>query len=63
MYPAYVDAHKAVFENEDVEHGKPTNKVEGLILLDTLDITMTDAVEKCCEVIKDVAKKASVSKL
>ncbi|KAF9528502.1 hypothetical protein CPB83DRAFT_869476 [Crepidotus variabilis] len=57
VYPAYVDAHKAVFEGEDVEHGKPTSKVEDLIVLETLDITMTDAVERCCEVIKNVAEK------
>lgn len=59
VYPAYVDAHKEVFENGDVEHGKPTPKIEGLVLLETLDISITDAVERCCQVIKGVAEKAS----
>jgi nicotinamide/nicotinate riboside kinase len=54
VYPAYVEAHKDVFENGDVEHGKPTNKVEGLVLLESLNISMNEAVERCCEVIKEV---------
>ncbi|KAF8973193.1 P-loop containing nucleoside triphosphate hydrolase protein [Flammula alnicola] len=57
VYPAYVEANKDIFENGDVEHGKPTNKVGGLILIESLDISMSDAVERCCEVIKEVAEK------
>ncbi|KAF9564775.1 P-loop containing nucleoside triphosphate hydrolase protein [Agrocybe pediades] len=57
VYPAYVEAHRDAFENGDVEHGKPTNKVENLILLESLDISMTEAVERCCVVIKDAAER------
>jgi len=58
VYPAYVDAYKEVFENQDVENGKPTDKVDRLVLLESLNITMTDAVERCCHVIKEAAIKA-----
>ncbi|KIM45070.1 hypothetical protein M413DRAFT_8407 [Hebeloma cylindrosporum] len=56
VYPAYLDAHKDVFVDGDVEHGQPTNKIEGLILLESLDISMSDAVERCCGMLKDVAE-------
>ncbi|KAF9523474.1 P-loop containing nucleoside triphosphate hydrolase protein [Crepidotus variabilis] len=55
IYPAYVDAHKMMFEGGDVEHGKPTNSIDDLVLLETSDITTTDAIERCCRVIKAVA--------
>lgn len=54
IYPAYIEAHKEVFEEGDVEHGKPTYKVEGLVLLESLNISMNDAVDRCCEVIEEV---------
>ncbi|CAA7259174.1 unnamed protein product [Cyclocybe aegerita] len=54
VYPAYLEAHEEVFENGDVENGKPTDKVKDLILLDSLDISMTEAVERCCAVLKTV---------
>ena len=40
----------------DVEHGQPTNKIEGLILLESLDISMSEAVERCCGMLKDVGE-------
>lgn len=58
VYPAYIEANKDVFENGDVEKGKPTGKVEGLILLESLDISMSEAVDRCCQVIRDAAAKA-----
>ncbi|KAJ7647557.1 P-loop containing nucleoside triphosphate hydrolase protein [Roridomyces roridus] len=51
VYPAYVDAHAAVFENGDVEKGGPSGKVEGLVLLESLSMTMGEAVDRSCEVI------------
>lgn len=57
VYPAYVEANTDVFEDGDIEQGKPTNKVEGLILLESLNISMTEAVERCCEVIRAAAVK------
>ena len=52
MYPAYIEAHAAVFEGGDVENGAPTGKVPGLIVLESLKMTMGEAVTRCCEVIK-----------
>lgn len=53
MYPAYVEAHKDVFEDRDVEAGAPGAKVERLIVLETLKMSMGEAVEECCEVLQD----------
>ncbi|KAJ3511279.1 hypothetical protein NLJ89_g4196 [Agrocybe chaxingu] len=58
VYPAYLEAHEEVFENGDVENGKPTEKVKDLILLESLDISMTEAVERCCAVLKEVEENA-----
>lgn len=58
VWPAYVDAHKGVFENGDVEHGKLTGGIEDLVLLETLEISMTEAVERCCQVIHGIAQEA-----
>ena len=57
VYPAYVEAHKDLFEGGDVEHGKPTNKIKDLTLLESLDISMTEAVDRCCRVIKDACQR------
>lgn len=54
MYPAYIEAHEAVFEGGDVDNGAPTDKVPGLIVLESLKMTMGEAVGKCCEVIKQL---------
>ncbi|KAF8170292.1 P-loop containing nucleoside triphosphate hydrolase protein [Mycena galopus ATCC 62051] len=51
VYPAYVDANREVFEEGDVEKGKPTAKVEKLVLLESLEMSMGDAVSRSCEVI------------
>jgi len=56
VYPAYLDAHRDVFVDGDVEHGEPTNKIEGLVLLESLDISMSEAVERCCGMLKDVGQ-------
>lgn len=57
MYPAYIEAHEAVFEGGDVENGAPTGKVLGLIVLESLQMTMGEAVGRCCEVIKQLASE------
>jgi len=51
VYPAYVDANREVFEDGDVEQGKPSGKVEKLVLLESLEMSMGDAVSRSCEVI------------
>ncbi|KAI9066583.1 Flavocytochrome c [Trametes sanguinea] len=53
VWPAYVDAHKDMLENGDVEHGKPNGKVPGLILLEGLELSMTDMVDRVCGVLDD----------
>lgn len=56
VYPAYVDANRDVFENGDVENGDLSGKVKGLILLESLKMDMNEAVDRCCTVLKEVAK-------
>ncbi|KAJ7078836.1 P-loop containing nucleoside triphosphate hydrolase protein [Mycena belliarum] len=51
VYPAFVDAHAAVFEGGDVEAGAPSGKVAGLVLLESLSMSMEDAVSRSCEAI------------
>ena len=53
MYPAYVDAYRDIFENGDVEGGKPTGKLDGLVLIDMLPVTMDEAVDQCCAVLTE----------
>jgi nicotinamide/nicotinate riboside kinase len=57
VYPAYVDAHREVFEKGDVERGEPSSKVEGLVVLESLKMEMNDVVKRCCEVLKEVAER------
>ncbi|EAU91546.2 hypothetical protein CC1G_02035 [Coprinopsis cinerea okayama7 len=52
VYPAYIEAHRELFTEGDVEHGQLTgNKVEGLVMLETLNMSMTEAVERSCSTI------------
>lgn len=51
VYPAYVEAHRHLFVDGDVEHGKLTSDADKLVLLETLEMTMGNAVEKCCSVL------------
>ncbi|KAF8893914.1 P-loop containing nucleoside triphosphate hydrolase protein [Infundibulicybe gibba] len=52
VYPAYVDAHRDVFENGDIDHGLPGDKVKGLVVLESLKMEMGEAVEKCCRLLE-----------
>ncbi|EIW62856.1 P-loop containing nucleoside triphosphate hydrolase protein [Trametes versicolor FP-101664 SS1] len=51
VWPAYVEAHEGIVENGDVERGQPNGKVAGLILLDGLDLSMSDMVDRVCGVL------------
>ncbi|KAF8633635.1 hypothetical protein AX15_001322 [Amanita polypyramis BW_CC] len=53
VYPGYVDAHGSVFKNGDIEHGEVTRKIEGLVLIDMMDVTMDEAVDRSCRVAKE----------
>lgn len=57
VYPAYVDAHREVFKDGDVEEGEPDSKVEGLIVLESLKMEMNEVVIKCSQVLKEVGEK------
>lgn len=57
IYPAYLEAHREAFVDGDVEHGRPNDKVEGLVLLETLEMGMGEAVDRCCRVLKETALK------
>lgn len=54
VWPAYVEAHAALFEGGDVESGRQVGEnVPNLILLETLKMSMSEAVEKSCDVIRE----------
>jgi len=57
VYPAYLDAHKDLFVDGDVENEPLTSAVTGLILIESLEISMGDAVERCCSELKEMAEK------
>lgn len=48
VWPAYVAAHEEMLEGGDIEHGKPTDKVPGLILIEALEVSMSKMVEQVC---------------
>ena len=48
VWPAYVRAHKDVFENGDLEHGAPAGKVDRLVLIEGLEQSMSDVVDNVC---------------
>jgi nicotinamide/nicotinate riboside kinase len=58
VYPAYVEAHADIFEGGDVENGAPTgNKVDNLLVINGLEMAMSDVVEKCCKILIEVTKR------
>jgi len=58
VYPAYVRAHAEVFEGGDVEKGRPTDKVPGLILFEGLEVDMKDMVSEAMEVILEKSQRS-----
>ncbi|TFK25568.1 P-loop containing nucleoside triphosphate hydrolase protein [Coprinopsis marcescibilis] len=64
VYPAYVEAHRDLFIDGDVENGRLSgNKVEGLIMLETLNQTMTEAIEQSCSTIKQALERLQSDKV
>lgn len=51
MWPAYVAAHESIFEDGDIENGKPNGRVPGLLLFDGLNLSMSEMVERVCGVL------------
>ena len=48
VWPAYVRAHADMLTGGDVEHGRPTDKVPGLVLVEGLEKSMADIVDLVC---------------
>ncbi|PCH43548.1 nucleoside triphosphate hydrolase protein [Wolfiporia cocos MD-104 SS10] len=48
VWPAYVAAHARMVESADVEHGPPNGVVPGLVLIEALEMQMTDIVQRVC---------------
>ncbi|KAG1777988.1 P-loop containing nucleoside triphosphate hydrolase protein [Suillus placidus] len=59
VWPAYVDGHKGIFTNDDVEHGNPREDVlPGLLLIEAQEHTMDDIVSMCCKHFVDYAERS-----
>jgi len=56
VYPAYVDANREMFVDGNVENGAPSGKVENLMVIETLEMTMSEMVNRCCAVLEEKAK-------
>ncbi|KAG0702970.1 hypothetical protein DFH29DRAFT_1044387 [Suillus ampliporus] len=66
VLPAYLDAHREIFEGGDVENGDLTSKVKGLVLIEAEKegqvMSMTDVVERCCQELHQLVKAEGSSK-
>lgn len=64
VLPAYLDAHREIFEGGDVENGGLTNKVGGLVLIEPekedKEMSMTDIVERCCQELYQLVRAEQV---
>ncbi|KAG5350493.1 hypothetical protein C0989_010800 [Termitomyces sp. Mn162] len=54
VYPAYVDAHRDVFIGGDVEKGLPGEKVKGMMVINSMDLSMSEAVSQVCGVLEGI---------
>ncbi|KAK7458727.1 ribosylnicotinamide kinase [Stygiomarasmius scandens] len=57
VWPAYIRAHKDIFENEDVLNGKPNDKVKGLILFEGTETKVVDMVNTVMEKILEFSSE------
>lgn len=44
-----MDANRHLFVDGDLEGGPPSGNVEELILIESLELTMSEIVSKCCK--------------
>jgi len=56
VYPAYVRAHAGMFENDDLDKGKPTGKVPELVVIDSADMGMTELLDRTCRRISNAVE-------
>ncbi|KAF9648565.1 P-loop containing nucleoside triphosphate hydrolase protein [Thelephora ganbajun] len=54
VWPAYIEAHKHVFENGNWESGVSSGNIKDLLIIDELETGMTRAVNEVCEKVKRV---------
>jgi len=54
VWPAYIEAHKHVFENGNWESGASSGNIEDLLIIDELEAGMTRAVDEVCEKMKQI---------
>lgn len=54
VWPAYIEAHKHVFEDGNWESGASSGNIEDLMIIDELEIGMTRAVNQVCEKLRQV---------
>jgi hypothetical protein len=52
VHPAYKAAHAPIFENGDVENGKSNGVVEGLIVMNGLEVGMSELIGIACEAVE-----------
>ena len=52
MWPAFVDAHREMFIGEDIERGELTDKVRDALVIESLERSMDDVVDVCCEALR-----------
>lgn len=65
VYPGYIEAHKDMFENGDVENGKLTGeRASGLVVIEPVkkgaEMSIDDMVRSCCDVLWDTARALDV---
>ncbi|KAK4704895.1 hypothetical protein P7C70_g1314, partial [Phenoliferia sp. Uapishka_3] len=51
VWPAYISAHRAIFEGGDVEDGAPNDAIEGLVVLEASQLGMEEMVKRTCETV------------
>jgi len=54
VWPAYIEAHKHIFEDGNWESGASSGNIEDILIIDELEAGMTRAVNEVCEKIKHV---------
>lgn len=52
VWPAYIEAHKHIFENGNWETGASSGNIEDFLIIDELETGMTRAVNEVCEKMK-----------
>ena len=59
VWPAYVQAHIDILENKDIEKGRSNGRVAGLIVIEGLEMSMSEMVNLVCERLVKVVQVAN----